>query len=175
MSGTNLGVSPIGATTAGFYIGLEVRKESGPLETIVLILAVALIGIGIFGAWPLLAGEGGQRQAVRRSTAGGVLLNRGSSAPNREVAQAFQRQVKAAASAMTGARKPAQPAEMLASEVDLLRMQVEKLRTEIVTLSGTRERFEKSRVRRYRTGVYSYLPPILRRQVSEVRQSRIHV
>ena len=61
----------------------------------------------------------------------------------------------------------------LFSEVDVLRAQVEHLRTEVVALSETATRRERSRTRRYQTGVvYTELPRMLRRHVKEARHER---
>lgn len=59
----------------------------------------------------------------------------------------------------------------LFSEVDMLRMQVETLRSEMSALNGA-PRGEKARLRRYRSGLYTDLPVTLRRQVREVRHFR---
>jgi len=61
----------------------------------------------------------------------------------------------------------------LFSEVDILRAQVEHLRTEVVALSETASKRERSRARRYQSGVvYTELPRMLRRHVKEVRHER---
>jgi len=61
----------------------------------------------------------------------------------------------------------------LFSEVDMLRAQVEHLRTEVVALSETATRHERPRSRRYQSGVvYTELPRMLRRHVKEVRNER---
>jgi hypothetical protein len=61
----------------------------------------------------------------------------------------------------------------LFSEVDMLRAQVEHLRTEVVALSETATRHERPRTRRYQSGVvYTELPRMLRRHVKEVRHER---
>ncbi len=60
----------------------------------------------------------------------------------------------------------------LFSEVDILRAQIEHLRTEVVALSETATRHERPRTRRYQTGVYSELPVMLRRHVNEARSER---
>ncbi len=60
----------------------------------------------------------------------------------------------------------------LFSEVDMLRAQVEHLRTEVASLSETATRQERSRTRRYQTGVYADLPRMLRRHVKEARNER---
>jgi hypothetical protein len=58
----------------------------------------------------------------------------------------------------------------------MLRAQVEELRNELVTLAkpmpAPSERYERPRLRRYRTGSYTYLPRNLRRQVHEIRNIR---
>lgn len=59
----------------------------------------------------------------------------------------------------------------LFSEVDMLRVQVETLRSEMSALNGG-PRAEKARLRRYRSGQYTDLPRNLRRQVREVRNFR---
>ena len=59
----------------------------------------------------------------------------------------------------------------LFSEVDLLRVQVETLRSEMSALNGA-PRGEKARLRKYRSHVYTDLPRTLRRQVREVRNFR---
>jgi hypothetical protein len=59
------------------------------------------------------------------------------------------------------------------SEVDMLRAQVEELRSEIAALSGgPAGRQDRPRLRRHSIGVYTYLPRLLRRQVREVRSVR---
>jgi len=60
----------------------------------------------------------------------------------------------------------------LFSEVDMLRSQVEHLRTEVVVLSETAARPDRPRTRRYQTGVYADLPRMLRRHVQEARNER---
>jgi hypothetical protein len=68
--------------------------------------------------------------------------------------------------------KDASPIGGLFSEVDLLRAQVEHLRTEVVALSETATRHERPRTKRYQTGVYTELPRMLRRHVKEARHER---
>ena len=69
--------------------------------------------------------------------------------------------------------KDAAPLGGLFSEVDLLRAQVEHLRTEVVALSETATRQERPRARRYQSGVvYTELPRMLRRHVKEARNER---
>lgn len=71
-----------------------------------------------------------------------------------------------------GTEAPA-PLGGLFSEVDMLRAQVEHLRTEVVALSETATRHERPRARRYQSGVvYTELPRMLRRHVKEVRTER---
>ena len=70
-------------------------------------------------------------------------------------------------------RTEAAPLGGLFSEVDMLRAQVEHLRTEVVALSETAAtRHERARTRRYQTGVYADLPRMLRRHVKEARTER---
>jgi hypothetical protein len=67
----------------------------------------------------------------------------------------------------------AAPLGGLFTEVDMLRAQVEHLRTEVVALSETATRHERPRSRRYQSGVvYTELPRMLRRHVKEVRNER---
>jgi hypothetical protein len=68
-------------------------------------------------------------------------------------------------------KRPAPLGEVF-SEVDMLRAQVEHLRTEVVALSETATRHERPRTRRYQTGVYADLPRMLRRHVKEARSER---
>ncbi|HLF72596.1 MAG TPA: hypothetical protein VI759_10650 [Dehalococcoidia bacterium] len=58
------------------------------------------------------------------------------------------------------------------SEVEMLREQVETLRSEIASLSTREQRDRTARAKRYRTGSYTDLPRHLRRQVREVRNER---
>ena len=60
----------------------------------------------------------------------------------------------------------------LFSEVDMLRAQIEHLRSEVVALSGGSARGERPQQRRYLTGPYAYLPRELRREVHKVRSIR---
>lgn len=59
----------------------------------------------------------------------------------------------------------------LASEVDMLRLQLETLRSEMTAYNGE-PKAERPRLRRYRPGQYTVLPRSLRRQVREVRTLR---
>jgi hypothetical protein len=77
----------------------------------------------------------------------------------------------AAFSARTGTSTEQPVLGGLFSEVDLLRVQVETLRSEMSALNGG-PRAEKARLRRYRSGQYTDLPRTLRRQVREVRNYR---
>lgn len=77
----------------------------------------------------------------------------------------------AAFSARTGISTEQPVLGGLFSEVDLLRVQVETLRSEMSALNGG-PRGEKARLRRYRSGQYTDLPPSLRRHVREVRSYR---
>jgi hypothetical protein len=95
---------------------------------------------------------------------GGMTLLNASSKERRRHASSKARQ--------TGARSGEAPIGGLFSEVDLLRAQVEHLRTEVVALSETAARHERPRTRRYQTGVYTELPRMLRRHVKEARNER---
>jgi hypothetical protein len=87
----------------------------------------------------------------------------------REKAQGSIRSV--AFSARTGASTDQPVLGGLFSEVDMLRVQVETLRSEMSALTGA-PRGEKARMRRHRLGQYTDLPRTLRRQVREVRNFR---
>ena len=113
------------------------------MEILVVIVAFWLLLVGAYGGLNLLSARG---KASRRATA-----------------QPSPRSAGPAANAPLGG---------LFSEVDILRAQVEHLRTEVVALSETATRHERPRTRRYQTGVYSDLPVMLRRHVKEVRSER---
>jgi hypothetical protein len=125
------------------------------VEILVIIVAFWLILVGGYGAMTLLNGNA-KHPAPRRTPAAAPRVRGG--------AQFGQQPLPGApATSQLGG---------LFSEVDLLRAQVEHLRTEVVALSDVATRYEKPRTRRYRTGVYSDLPRMLRRQVKEVRNIR---
>jgi hypothetical protein len=124
------------------------------VEILVIIVAFWLILVGGYGAMTLLNGrpaKAGSRRAA--------LPPRARIAP------------QSAQQPLPGAPAHTQLGGLF-SEVDMLRAQVEHLRTEVVALSDVASRYEKPRTRRYRTGVYSDLPRLLRRQVKEVRHVR---
>jgi hypothetical protein len=123
------------------------------VEILVIIVAFWLILVGGYGAMTLLNG-GSKRRAPRRS----------APPPRMRISQNFGQQP------LPGTQAPQLGG--LFSEVDLLRAQVEHLRTEVVALSETATRYDRPRTRRYRTGVYSDLPRVLRRQVRQVRNIR---
>jgi hypothetical protein len=125
------------------------------VEILVIIVAFWLILVGGYGALTLLNGKAA-RPAARRAAA---------PAPRIRIAPQNGQQPLPGAPAQTQLGG-------LFSEVDMLRAQVEHLRTEVVALSDVATRYEKPRARRYRTGVYSDLPRLLRRQVKEVRHIR---
>jgi hypothetical protein len=81
---------------------------------------------------------------------------------------------KQAASATNGngSHAPVPAASAVFSEVEMLREQVETLRTEIASLSTRGQRDRTPPAKRYRTGSYTDLPRHLRRQVREVRNER---
>jgi hypothetical protein len=69
------------------------------------------------------------------------------------------------------ARRFELPARPKPTEVDVLRTQVQHLRSEIVAMSSDGEpvRQDRPRQRRYRTGNYTHLPRKLTRQMNEAR------
>jgi hypothetical protein len=163
------------------------------METIILILAIALIAVGAYGAWPLIKGDtaGNQRQPRVRSNS--VVIDR-SAGIEKNVLESLQRQVRdAAASLAQNTKKPAPAASfatapaanlpaasVLFNEVDSLKSQVEQLRSEVGALSShdripDRQSRQRPSASRYRIGVYSSLPPILRQQVQATRHTRLHV
>jgi hypothetical protein len=125
------------------------------VEILVIIIAFWLILVGGYGGMTLLNGSH-KHPAARRVA---------PPAPRVRISSEFAQQPLPGAPASTQLGG-------LFSEVDLLRAQVEHLRTEVVALSDVATRHEKPRTRRYRTGVYSDLPRLLRRQVKEVRNIR---
>jgi hypothetical protein len=135
------------------------------VETLLIIVAIWLVLIGVYGAMPLL------RRTPRPAPP------RIASAP---VLEAVQRQVEARPEpvvvppkreeARTLPQPLAAPGDPYA-EVSMLRAQVEHLRSELVALTHSAERAERARARRLRTGPYKDLPRPLRRQVHEVRSS----
>jgi hypothetical protein len=172
------------------------------VEVFLIILAIWLVLIGLYGLWPYLS--------VLNL---GVLVSppRASVLPALDVQERYNDQIAAAAAALAqpefqppprpvvravearpsqslprptvpaAAPSPSQPlppsaapaaAPSLSSEVDMLRAQVEQLRSQIVALSTTAPRQDRSRPRRYRTGPYAYLPQPLREHVRELRLNR---
>ena len=140
------------------------------MEIIAVILAIWLVLLGLYGAWPYLG-------AINF----GALIERPQTAlrPSIDLQARYNDQIAAAAAALAqpDLRLPHRPEARasvpgLFSEVDMLRAQVEQLRSEIVALSATQARADRPRLRRYRTGVYTYLPRPLRQHVREVRVNR---
>ena len=124
------------------------------MEILVIIVAFWLLLVGAYGGMTLLNG-GHKRGAGYRA-----------SPPPPRVRLAQFEQVP-----LPSHKQPSQLGGLF-SEVDMLRAQVEHLRTEVVALSDVATRYEKPRTRRYRTGVYADLPRLLRRHVKEVRSVR---
>jgi hypothetical protein len=118
------------------------------LEVLVIIAAVWLMLLGIYGGYSLVGGS--RRRRVHR---------------NQAAVSPAQIPVRPAAP-----RPTASPA--LASEVEMLRAQVQHLRSEVVALSGEPPPDARPRIRRYRAGAYTDLPRTLRRQVRQVRSVR---
>jgi len=120
------------------------------LEVFVIIVAFWLILVGVYGGLSLV-NSGRKQRPLQRS------LPAASARPRPLPRPAADGRISDAA--LGG----------LFSEVDVLRAQVEHLRTEVVALTDAATRFERPRLRRHRTGVYTQLPRILRRQVREAR------
>jgi len=120
------------------------------VETLVLIVAFWLILIGAYGVMTLRP-RGGE--------------------PRAEAAPAPARSRAAASRRPAASQRPARPPteDARPSEVDLLRAQVEHLRTEVLALSSTAP---QPRIRRQRPAPEADLPRPLRRQVREARVRR---
>lgn len=150
------------------------------METLILILSVVMILVGLYGAWPSIRGSAGERRPRQSVPARASPPPVSRPEATRVVPELGQR-IEDAGQAMQLPARPniAQPFPVtgLVSEVDSLRSQVELLRSEVISLSGAqrRESNERPRARRYSTGLYSYLPPALRREVRAVRHLRLHV
>jgi hypothetical protein len=120
------------------------------LEILAIIVAFWLMLVGIYGGLSLVGSSRKRKHSVRRTAT-----------------------VRSAAvTARTGAPADQPVLGGLFSEVDMLRAQVEHLRSEVVALSGSSVRQEKPRLRRYSTGAYTDLPRMLRRHVREARNLR---
>ncbi len=115
------------------------------MEILVIIVAFCLVVVGGYGAL-----------ALRR----GGSFQRGSKAAPRVRIEDWESH---------GSEQRATPLGGLFSEVDLLRAQVEHLRTEVVALSDVAAQRERPRTRRYNTGIYAELPRMLRRHVKAAR------
>jgi hypothetical protein len=120
------------------------------LEILAIIVAFWLLLVGIYGGISLTSSGRRHRRAAHRNA--GLR--------------------SAAVSARTGAAADQPVLGGLFSEVDMLRAQVEHLRSEVTALSGAPVRPEKARIKRYRTGAYTDLPRMLRRHVREARSLR---
>jgi hypothetical protein len=123
------------------------------VEILVIIVAFWLLLVGAYGGLTLL---NGRSKTARGRTPGlpRVRIANWGTTPRQ------------------GSDEARAPLGGLFSEVDMLRAQVEHLRTEVVALSETATRHERPRTRRYQTGVYADLPRMLRRHVKEVRNIR---
>ena len=144
------------------------------METLVIIVAVWLILLGIYGALPMLRGSNNPRPVAPRVAVRSfaqVEVPAFIETTSEHAAPIVQPRPAVRAS---HAQSPL-PAMGLFSEVDMLRAQVEHLRSELSALATAPVRREAgSRSRRYRPGVYTELPRSLRRQVHEVRSGRRH-
>jgi hypothetical protein len=174
------------------------------MEVLVIIVAFWLVLFGAYGAWPLVRGIGPRSVATRlpdvdltrryneqiAAAAAALAQPQVQHAEARQSPQSpfqsFESRPSVQAFEVHSTPQPVEsrrPARAstggLFSEVDMLRAQVEQLRSEVAALSsGSAPRLERPRLRRYRTGVYTYLPRLLRQQVRDVRVSRraaIHI
>jgi hypothetical protein len=123
------------------------------LGILVIIVAFWLMLVGIYGGLSLMNSSRRRRARAHQSAT-----------------------VRSAAVAARTVAKDQPVLGGLFSEVDMLRVQVEDLRSQVVALSSS-ARPDRPRLRRYRTGVYTDLPRMLRRHVKEVRSVRhpVHV
>ncbi len=123
------------------------------MEILVIIVAFWLMLVGIYGGLSLMNSSKRRRERTHQSST-----------------------VRSAAVTARSVSKEQPVLGGLFSEVDMLRVQVEDLRSQVVALSGS-GRPERPRMRRYSTGVYTDLPRMLRRHVKEVRSIRhpLHV
>jgi hypothetical protein len=149
------------------------------VDTLILIVAFWFILIGIYGAFVLPNGSKSFRQASSRTPATALFHDafassqrvedrRPAPTPRPEQVQLERRRHDAAA-----VRDDRPTASGFSSEVDMLRAQVEELRSEIAALSSAPGgRPDRPRMRRHGIGVYTYLPRLLRRQVREIRSVR---
>ena len=124
------------------------RSRRKPLEILAVIVGFWLVLITLYIALALVAAYRRRRQSKQQAS------------------------IRSAAfSARTGTSREQPVLGGLFSEVDMLRIQVETLRSEMSALNGA-PRGEKARLRRYRSGQYIELPVTLRRHVREVRNYR---
>ena len=133
------------------------------MEIMLVIAAMSLIVAGLYGISPIF-----RRQGLR------LAVPRKSPPPPPDVLapadNPFATTVPLRPSQTT---PPESGLNTLFVEVDQLKVQVEHLRSEVVALSGVMPgRPERLRRRRYRAGVYSELPRLLRQHVREVRSER---
>jgi hypothetical protein len=135
------------------------------METVLVIIAVWLIVSGLYGISPLLRRRARLRLAVPRR----------APAPPPEVLEPTAENPFANAVPLRPSQTtpPQSGLSGLFSEVDQLRVQVERLRSEVIALSGAMPgRLERPRRRRYSMGLYADLPRLLRQHVREVRSER---
>jgi hypothetical protein len=166
------------------------------VDTLLLIAGFFFIVIGVYGAFVLPGSSRQARGGGGRTSATSVFHEAFASTqrpPERRTQPATAPMAGQEVGLFSGIFRPGQggqrpertlagrgvirevrpPAERTFSEVDLLRAQVEELRTELAALSSSpATRPERPRLRRHGIGLYTYLPPALRRQVREVRSSR---
>ena len=140
------------------------------MEVIIVILAIWLALIGLYGAWPYVSAVNFGAIFARPQISAG---------PEFAIRERYNDQIAAAAAVLAQPELQLPPRPVvraslpnLPTEVDILRAQVEQLRSELDALSTTATRLDRPRLRRYRTGVYTYLPRPLRQHVRELRVNR---
>jgi hypothetical protein len=168
-------VSPdIASAATGLRSG-KLTKGDGNVEILVVIVAFWLILVGGYGILSWLRNQPSDpfeaaSRAHGRSFVGSVSAFSPASS-DRGIRPSAASTMSRAPSFLTE-RPAGSYGVRLTSEVDLLRAQVEHLRTELSALSETRGVTDRPRMRRYGPGSYSHLPRPLRRSVREVRSGQ---
>jgi len=145
------------------------------VDTLILVVALWFIILGVYGAFFL---PNGQKRFSNSNSSANAIFHEAFASTQRveERRPAPEPQPPARGHAGQGVIREIRPQASLFSEVDMLRAQVEELRSEIAALSGPAAgRPDRPRLRRYGIGVYTHLPRLLRRQVREIRSVRRHL
>ena len=136
------------------------------MEIAVVTIAVWLILVGLYGAWPLLrrgvedatdSADGAEYTRPARQAATPSFL------PERPEPQGYL---------SSTTTTPVLPLARAASEIEQLRAQVQQLRSEITTLSDRRRDVGQKRARSRRTVAPANLQRPIRRQLTVVRTTR---